>query len=102
MAISKWHCRAEPLSDPDHFPPNRKSRIHFGRFSMPIPSSRPVRITVGLALCVGGLLGFLPILGFWMLPLGLLVLSIDLAPVRRFRRRLEIWWGRRRQKQRGS
>jgi hypothetical protein len=67
------------LSDPNHFPPNRKSRIHFGRFSMPIPSSRPLRIMVGLALCAGGLLGFLPILGFWMLPLGLLVLSIDLA-----------------------
>jgi len=45
---------------------------------------------------------FLPILGLWMLPLGLLMLSIDLAPVRRLRRRVEIWWGRRRQKQRGS
>ena len=99
MAISNSRRWAEPLSDPDHVPPKRKSRLHFGRFSVPIPSSRPLRIIFGLALCVGGLLGFLPILGFWMIPLGLLVLSIDLAPVRRFRRRLEIWWGRRRQKQ---
>jgi hypothetical protein len=39
----------------------------------------------------------LPILGLWMLPLGILLLSIDLAPVRRVRRRTEIWWGRRKQ-----
>jgi hypothetical protein len=35
----------------------------------------------------GGVLGFLPILGFWMIPLGLLVLSFDLPQVRRWRRR---------------
>jgi len=102
MAISNSRRRAEPLTDPDRDPPNRKPRLHFGRFSVPIPSSRPLRITVGIALCIGGLFWFLPILGLWMLPLGLLMLSIDLAPVRRLRRRLEIWWGRRRQKQRGS
>jgi hypothetical protein len=102
MAISNSRRRAEPLKDPDPVPPNRKHRLHFGRFSVPIPSSRPLRIIVGLALCLGGLLWFLPILGLWMLPLGLLMLSIDLAPVRRLRRRLEIWWGRRQQKKRGS
>ena len=100
MAISNSHRRAEPLTDPDLFPPNRKRRLRFGRFSVPIPSSRPLRIIVGLALCLGGLLWFLPILGLWMLPLGLLMLSIDLAPVRRYRRRLEVRWGRRKQKRR--
>jgi len=102
MAISNSRRRAEPLTDTDRDPPNRKPRLHFGRFSVPIPSSRPLRIIVGVALCIGGLFWFLPILGLWMLPLGLLMLSIDLAPVRRLRRRLEIWWGRRRRKQRGS
>jgi len=53
------------------------------------------RVALGAALIVGGLVGFLPILGFWMLPLGLLILSIDLALVRRHRRRLQVWWGRR-------
>ncbi|HTO41508.1 MAG TPA: hypothetical protein VL026_11075 [Rhizomicrobium sp.] len=43
----------------------------------------------------GGTLGFLPILGFWMLPLGLLILSVDYHPVRRLRRKIEVWWGRR-------
>jgi hypothetical protein len=29
-----------------------------------------------------------------MVPLGLLVLSVDLPPVRRARRRLTVWWHR--------
>ena len=62
---------------------------------MPVPASRLARVVLGVALCLGGFLGFLPILGFWMVPLGLLILSIDLAPVRRARRRLAVWWARR-------
>jgi hypothetical protein len=49
-----------------------------------------------VALIFCGLLGFLPILGFWMLPLGFLVLSHDLPFARRLRRRLAVWWHRRR------
>ena len=60
------------------------------------PDARWIRIPVGVLFILGGLVGFLPILGFWMVPLGLLVLSIDLAIARRWRRRLEIWWGNRR------
>jgi len=60
-----------------------------------LPKSRAIRVILGLALIVGGVLGFLPVLGFWMIPLGLLVLSVDLPIVRRWRRRLELWWGRR-------
>lgn len=41
-----------------------------------------VRLPVALLLLMGGLLGFLPILGFWMIPLGLLVLAIDLPALR--------------------
>ncbi len=57
---------------------------------------RILRVIVGILLLLGGILGFLPILGFWMIPLGLMVLSYDLPIVRRWRRRLEVWWGRRR------
>jgi hypothetical protein len=53
-------------------------------------------MAIGMALVLCGLLGFLPILGFWMLPLGLLVLSHDLPIARRLRRRLAVWWHRRR------
>ena len=38
-----------------------------------MPQSRGVRIGLGVALCFLGLLGFLPVLGFWMIPLGLFV-----------------------------
>jgi len=69
-------------------------RIGYGRFRVTLPRSRLLRIGLGMALIVGGCLGFLPILGFWMLPLGLGVLSIDIPPVRRFRRRARVWWGR--------
>lgn len=39
------------------------------------------RIPIAIGLIVGGILGFLPILGFWMLPLGLALLAIDLPPL---------------------
>lgn len=61
-----------------------------------MPRSRVGRIVIGVLLIICGLLGFLPVLGFWMVPLGLLVLSQDLPFVRRQRRRLTVWWARRR------
>ena len=47
------------------------------------PSASWVRVPLGVLLVVGGLLGFLPVLGFWMLPLGLALLSLDVAMLRR-------------------
>src|SRR4051794_20777212 len=41
------------------------------------PSSRLVRIPLALLLVVGGVFSFLPILGLWMLPLGLLLIAQD-------------------------
>lgn len=65
----------------------------FGR-ELPLPASRPWRIALGASLVGGGVLGFLPILGFWMLPLGLFVLSVDSPMVRRWRRRGEVRFAR--------
>ncbi|MBL4789269.1 MAG: hypothetical protein JKY60_09555 [Kordiimonadaceae bacterium] len=66
------------------------------------PSSRWGRVIVGIACIIGGVLGFLPVLGFWMIPLGLIILSIDFPAVRRFRRNQEVklgrWWQRRKDK----
>ena len=70
--------------------------IKFGDNHVALPRSRIARIAIGGSMIVGGLLGFLPVLGFWMIPLGLLVLSVDLPIVRRWRRRLEVWWAKRR------
>ena len=74
----------------------KKHSVRLGKYRLNLPGSRILRVGIGLVLIVGGCLGFLPILGFWMVPLGLLVLSIDFAIARRWRRRLEIWWGNRR------
>jgi hypothetical protein len=65
-----------------------------------MPRSRRLRIAIGAGLVVLGLLGFLPVLGFWMIPLGILVLSYEFASVRRFRRRFELWWAERRGRRR--
>jgi hypothetical protein len=69
----------------------------FGR-GFNLPQGRWQRIALGGALIVGGVLGFLPILGFWMIPLGLFVLSLELASVRRLRRRLIVRFSKRPEK----
>ena len=55
----------------------------------------PLRILIGIVCVLGGVLGFLPILGFWMVPIGLALLSVDFPPVRRLWRRLQLFYGRR-------
>jgi len=69
-------------------------RIRLGERSIDLPASRIVRIAIGVLLILLGLVGFLPVVGFWMIPLGLLVLSVDLPMVRRWRRRLTVRFGR--------
>jgi len=59
-------------------------------------SSQWVRIPAGVLLVCGGLLSILPFLGIWMLPLGLLLLAEDMAPLRRRRDRALDWIARRR------
>jgi hypothetical protein len=72
----------------------RKIEIFGRQFSM--PRSRGLRIAIGVLLVLLGCLGFLPVLGFWMIPLGLLVLSYEFHWIRRMRRRFAVWWQRRR------
>jgi membrane-bound ClpP family serine protease len=58
------------------------------------PSHKLVRIPIAVLLILGGIFSILPMLGAWMLPLGLMLLAIDLpflqAPVNRV-----ILWGER-------
>jgi len=42
-----------------------------------------VRAVCGVLLFCGGLLGFLPILGFWMIPLGLALIASDVPLLRK-------------------
>ena len=72
-------------------------KVRLGRFSIDLPRNRFVRIGLGVTLVVvGAVFGFLPILGYWMVPLGLLVLASDNAAIRRMNRRVGVavvgWW----------
>lgn len=68
----------------------RRIQVWAGRYLPP-----GTRLVVGLALMVGGVFGFLPVIGFWMLPLGIAVAAMDVAPICR-------WFRRRRRKRRGG
>lgn len=46
------------------------------------PEAKPYRIPIGVVLTAGGVVGFLPILGFWMVPLGLAVIAQDVPVMR--------------------
>ena len=72
------------------------AKIRFGSKTYDLPGNRIVRIALGVVLVLFGLVGFLPILGFWMVPLGLIILSADVPVVRRLNRRVSVavsrWW----------
>ena len=70
------------------------AKIRFANRHFHLPQSKPIRIGLGILLVACGLVGFLPVVGFWMIPLGLLVLSVDIPIVRRWRRKLAVWWHR--------
>ena len=55
------------------------------------PSARLVRIPAGVLLCVGGIFGMLPVLGFWMVPAGLVLLAEDVPLLTRATSRILDW-----------
>lgn len=61
----------------------------FGKH-LPLPQSVWLRRILGGGLIVGGVFSFLPVLGVWMLPLGLIILSRDSSRIRRIRRKSEV------------
>ncbi len=72
------------------------SHVKVGQFRVKLPKSKMARQALGGGLVAGSALAILPVFGLWMLPAGLLVLSVDSPRVRRFRRVQEIkavrWW----------
>jgi hypothetical protein len=80
------------------------ARLHRVLLWLRAPGAAWLRIPLGLMLVVGGLLSVLPVLGLWMLPLGLLLLAQDLPFLRRPTRwmliRLERQWLRWRRRRR--
>lgn len=60
------------------------------------PEAKWLRLPLSFVLIAGGTFGFLPVLGFWMLPIGVLLLGEDIPPVRRATLRVlgkaQHWW----------
>ena len=69
-------------------------RVKFAGYSVRLPNHPVIRMVIGALLIVLGIFGFLPILGFWMIPVGFVVLSIDIPMVRRLRRKWAVAIGR--------
>ena len=70
---------------------NTTRSVRFGKFSIPLPQSRMARLFLGGVLIAGGVFWFLPLLGLWMIPAGILVLSSDSSWVRRQWRKVTVW-----------
>jgi hypothetical protein len=73
---------------------SRRLYRQFDKIERQIPMSRRilnwlrnrspwVRVPLGLLLILGGVFSFLPVLGIWMLPLGLLLLALDVVFLQR-------------------
>lgn len=96
---------------------DQKSRLHrqFDAIGRMAPVSRRIidpllhgrlrrfRVPIACALILGGFLSILPVFGVWMLPLGLMLLALDVPLLRplvsrvliRARRRIAVWRHRR-------
>ena len=94
---------------------SRRLRRQFEALGRAMPVTRPVterllqdgmriaRLPVAFLLVLGGCFSFLPVLGIWMLPLGLMLLAVDVPLIRptvsagfiRMRRRFSIFWRQR-------
>ena len=58
-----------------------------------------VRSLMGIACIIGGFLGFLPILGYWMVPVGVLLIGLDIPSFRGpIARRIRRWTQRVKEK----
>lgn len=59
------------------------------------PSSMWVRVPLALLLVVGGVFSFLPVLGLWMLPLGLVLIAQDVPLLQKPMSQLLGWMERK-------
>lgn len=70
-----------------HLPPRLLKAVRWLRQ----PSALWVRLPAALLLIAGGFVGFLPILGFWMVPLGVLLIAQDVPFLQRPLARVLRW-----------
>lgn len=70
--------------------------LRIGKRRVRVPRKRGARIALGLWLTIGGALPIPP--GYVFIPVGIAILSIDFPRLRRWRRRMTVKLGRRKQK----
>lgn len=80
LRIAFWHLEREV--------PGRAARV---LQKLRHPDARWLRIPVGALCVIGGVFSFLPVLGIWMLPLGLLLIAYDVPFLRKPVGRFTIW-----------
>ena len=80
LDIAFWHLRRE-------LPASMAGVLHRLRH----PEARWVRVPLGVMFSIAGIFSFLPVLGIWMLPLGLLLLALDIPILRGPVGRFTIW-----------
>lgn len=68
-------------------PQRLKGLVHWIRS----PGSRWVRLPLGILCILASFLWFLPVLGIWMLPIGLLLVAQDVPFLRRPVARMMLW-----------
>ncbi len=61
-----------------------RQSIDWGQSNLP----KGLRLVVGVVFVAVGVFGFLPIAGFWMIPIGLGLIALDIPPLHR---RLTRW-----------
>jgi hypothetical protein len=94
----------QALDELERHAPNRLARL-ISRVRE--PSARIVRLPLGILCILGSFFWFLPVLGLWFLPLGLLLIAQDVPFLRRPVGRMTLylldrwvslrkWWNRRR------
>jgi hypothetical protein len=77
---------------------DKQASIRIGWFVLPQPATKRGRKRLGIALTAAG--SVVPIIGWPMLSLGVVILSAENPTIRRRRRKLLLWWGRRTRKKR--
>ena len=65
--------RADSEPDIDAEVPQPGQVVRVGKWQFRLPGNRFLRLLIGIGFVLGGIVGFLPIIGFWMIPLGLLI-----------------------------
>jgi hypothetical protein len=67
-------------------------KLKFGNGHIRLPRYKIARITLGILLIIGSIFWFLPVLGLWMFPLGVMVLAVDIPMIKRSQFKFLRWW----------